>query len=126
MRDSLQHKHNSRKKLTVISRAFILTKLATEPALTAGIIEAAVLGYVRIHEHSLGKLTGASHDYILELIKLPLDTAAEQRALLGEVFDGDLIVGATVSIRSQNCMLHHGRARINAHLARQHTLEGYL
>jgi hypothetical protein len=51
--------------LNVISSAYIIDQPTTPKALSAGIIEAAVQGYVRIHEVTKKKLIGSSTDYEL-------------------------------------------------------------
>lgn len=115
----------SPKGLNVISSAYILDQATKPGALSAGIIEAAVQGYIKIHEVKTKKLIGSSTDYELEIIKSPSTLATEQQDLLTQLFNNNVTVGQTISIKSQSNKLHSAVTKIDAHLAQALTTAGY-
>ena len=115
----------SPKDLNVISSAYVLEQKTAAKALSAGIIEAAVQGYLRLSEIKKDKLIGSSTEYELEITKPISDLSIEQQDLISKLFDGNVSVGHTVSVNAQKNKLYSVLSKIDSHLAQSLTTAGY-
>ncbi|MCA9329130.1 DUF2207 domain-containing protein [Candidatus Saccharibacteria bacterium] len=111
--------------LNVISSAYVINPSTAPKTLSAGIIEMAIKGYIKIHEIQTKKLVKTSTDYQLELIKTPTSLATEQQSLLNGLFDNKLEIGKTISLSSQSNKLHFVAPKIDNYLSEQLTATDY-
>lgn len=113
------------KGLNVMSSSFILNQSLQPKAVSAGIIELAIQGYLLINVTEKKKLIGKSSEYELEIVKDPAGLAQEQQLILNALFDDGTVVGSKVSIASQKNKLYSTVSKISKHLATTLTTLGY-
>lgn len=110
--------------LNVINSSFVLSQSVSALAISAGIIELAVHGYLQISEIDKGSLFGKKTDYQLKIVKDIRTAASEQQDVIRAMF-GATTVGATTKISDQKNKLFTTVTRLKTYLAENLTTNGY-
>lgn len=113
------------KNLNVVSSAYILEMSLPSKAISAGIIELAIQGILRIHEIEKKKFIGKSTEYEIEVAKEPQGVSQEQMLILEALFEGAILPGSRTTINQQKNKLFSTVTKIGDHLSTRLTSDGY-
>ncbi len=111
--------------LSVVSSSFILEQSVDPNAISAGIIELAVQGYLRLSETTKKKFIGSDTDYQIELIKDAAGLSAEQRQILTSLFGEAMPLNSKINVSDQKNKLADTVEKITNYLAPALTQSGY-
>ncbi len=113
------------KKLNVLSSSFVLNQTFAPKAASAGIIELAVQGLLRINVIEKKKLFGKATEYEVEVMKDISHLESEQQLILDALFDGAITKGSKTNISTQQNKLFSTITKVNDNLAASLTTKGY-
>ena len=111
--------------LSVVSSSFILEQSIDPKAISAGIIELAIKGYLRLSETTKKKLIGSDTDYQIELVKDSTGLPEEQRKILTALFGQSLSIGSKISVSAQKNKLANTVEEITNYISPALTQAGY-
>lgn len=112
------------KGFSAISGEGVLHETVRPQALSAGMIELAVAGYVRIHEQPSEKKRGTP-EYSLELLKAPTGLHQEQHKLIHAFFGTGAKVGDTVQLKDLKNKLYKDVSAIQKDTMHHLHTQGY-
>lgn len=112
------------KGLNVINSSYVLNQNVSSQAISAGIIELAVQGYIQISEIEKSGFLSKSTDYQLKIVKDTHTLAKEQKDVLEALFD-KTSTGTTTLISTKKNKLYGTIKNLNTYLAENLTTNGY-
>ncbi|MCA9342907.1 DUF2207 domain-containing protein [Candidatus Saccharibacteria bacterium] len=93
------------KNLNTVLADVILNERLSPKAVTAGILELCIAGYLKIYEVESKKFLGKKTDYEIELVKRPDNLAAENQEVISMLFSGSG-AGTKLNISQQKNKLY--------------------
>jgi uncharacterized membrane protein len=115
----------SPKGLNLFQSAYILNQQFTPMASSAGIIELAVQGYIKINEIQTKKFLSSTTDYQLEIIKDVSNLTSDYQLVLNSLFSGATVVGSKTKISDQKNTLYTTIKKVGDNLASDLATNGY-
>lgn len=113
------------KETSVIGSQIILKEKFQSLAISAQIIDLAIRHYIKVYDQVEQKALRKTHNYELELLKLPTDLRAEEKDVIDMLFGEKVVVGKKVKLKDLANKLYKDASAVGKRVSSQLAADGY-